>query len=169
MSEPASVDPATDGLAGRPPSASAVEMMELVLPNDANLLGNCLGGRVMYLIDIAAGMAATRHCRRTVVTASMDSLDFHRPIRVGDAIILQARVNYAARTSMEVEVQVFSENLRTGKRENTCTSYLTFVALDESGRPAPVPPVVPETEDDRERYRAAEIRRRERLQRIGRA
>ncbi len=154
--------------AGKSPEASAAEMMELVLPNDANLLGNCLGGRVMYLIDIAGFLAASRHCGRTVVTASMDSLDFREPIRVGEAVVVQARVNYAGRTSVEVEVRVLAENLAAGRRRPTCTAYVTYVALDGEGRPAPVPPVIPSTDADRERYRAAGERRRERLRRLGR-
>ncbi len=153
----------------RRPSESEVEMVELVLPNDANLMGHCLGGRVMYLIDIAGGLAASRHCRGPVVTASMDSLDFHRPIRVGEAIILRARVNHAGRTSMEVEVRVFSENLRSGERHQTSTAYLTFVAVDADGRPVPVPPLDLRTDEERERFSQAEARRRERLRRLGRA
>lgn len=155
-------------LSGKPPRESRVEMVDLVLPNHANLLGNIVGGRVMYLIDIAGGLAASRHCRRVVVTASMDSLDFLRPIKVGDAIILHAWVNYTARTSMEVEVRVYAENLMTGRREHTSTALLTFVALDDKGRPTEVPPLLPETEEEWERYRAGEARRQERLKRIGR-
>lgn len=146
-----------------------VEVTHLVLPNDANRMGNCLGGRVMYWIDLAAALAASRHCRRNVVTASIDSLDFHRPIRVGDAVHLRARVTFAGRTSMEVEVEVFSEDLHTGLRQRTSTAYLTFVAVDAEGRPVPVPPVVPVTDEERERYRQGQARRRERLRRLGRA
>lgn len=153
---------------GRPPAGSEVEMVELVLPNDANPLGNCLGGRVMYLIDIAGGLAAARHCRQPVVTASMDHLDFLAPVKVGDALILRARVNYAAHTSMEVEVQVFAENLCNGEQRHTSTAYLTFVALGGDGRPAAVPPVAPASEEDRRRFREAEVRRGERLRRLGR-
>lgn len=143
-------------------------MMELVLPNDANPLGNALGGRVLYLIDIAGGLAASRFCHRPVVTASIDSVDFLRPIKVGDAVILRARVNYAARTSMEVEVRVFAEDLLSGERRQTSTAYLTFVALDDAGSPTPVPAVVPETEEERARLGEAMLRRRERLRRTGR-
>lgn len=143
-------------------------MMELMLPNDANPLGNVLGGRVMYLIDIAGSLAASRFCHRPVVTASMDSVDFLRPVRVGDAIILKARVNYAARTSMEVEVQVFAEDLLSGRRRHTSTAFLTFVALDGAGCPTPVPAVAPETEEDSRRLEEAMMRRRERLRRMGR-
>ncbi len=153
---------------GKPPRESRVEMVDLVLPNHANLLGNIVGGRVMYLIDIAGGLAASRHCRNVVVTASMDSLDFQRPIRVGDAIILQARLNYAARTSMEVEVNVYAENLKTGERQRTSTALLTYVALDDNCKPTSVPPLLPETEEEWERYRAGEARRKERLARLGR-
>lgn len=153
---------------GVTPTASEVEMVELVLPNDANLQGNCLGGRVMYLIDIAGGLSASRHCRRPVVTASMDHLDFMAPVKVGDALILRARVNYADRTSMEVEVQVYAENLCSGEHRHTSTAYLTFVAVNEDGRPTPVPPVAPATAEDWQRFRAAETRRQERLRRLGR-
>lgn len=148
---------------GRPPGASCMEMTELVLPNDANLLGNCLGGRVMYLIDIAAGICAHRHSRTPVVTASMDSLDFHRPIRVGEAIILKARVNYTARTSMEVEVQVSAEDLLSGERRQTSTAFLTFVSVDLAGRPVPVTPLTPETDEERRRFEEAARRRETRL------
>ncbi len=138
-------------------------MVQLVLPNDANPLGNILGGTVMHLMDMAAAIAAHRHCRRPVVTASMDRVDFLHPIRVGQLIILQASVNHAASTSMEVGVKVHSEDLNTGDRLHTASAYATFVALGPSGRPAQVPPLALETEEDRRRFAEAEARRSERL------
>lgn len=153
-------------LAPKPVRESYVEMTELVLPNDANALGTVQGGKVMHLIDICGAVAAARHCRRVVVTASVDALDFKHPIFVGQAMLLRGWVNYAARTSMEVQVEVFSEDLRTGERRHTSTALLTFVALDDQRRPTPVPPVLPETEEEWRRYREAEARRAERLRRI---
>lgn len=140
-------------------SATLVEMMEIVLPNDANTLGNILGGKVMHLIDIACAIAAHRHCRRPVVTASMDYLDFRHPIKVGELIIVKASVNRVFRTSMECGAKVFSENLNTGERKHTSTAYLTFVALDENKRPIEVDQIIPETEDEQRRWEAAEVRR----------
>src|SRR5271163_1410713 len=117
---------------GRPVSASRTEMSEFALPQDANLLGNVLGGRVMHLVDMAGAAAALRHSRTAVVTASVDHLDFRNPIHVGELIILKASVNRVFQSSMEVGVKVFSENLLTGERKHTTSAYLTFVALDES-------------------------------------
>lgn len=149
----------------KPVSRSVVEMTELVLPNDANQLGNILGGRVMHLIDICGAMAAARHARRVCVTASVDSLSFEYPIRVGQAVNLKAWVNYTARTSLEVQVEVYAEDLLTGQRHHTSTALLTFVAVDDHGRPTPVPPVLPETAEEKRRYAEAEKRRAERLAR----
>lgn len=144
-------------------------MIELVLPNDANPLGTILGGKVMHLMDIAAALAASRHARRVCVTASVDSIDFLRPIKVGQAILLEAQVTDAARTSMEVMVRVYSEDLPTGERRHTATAFFTFVALDDQGRPTPVPAVIAETETERQLQAEARERRRARLARIGRA
>ncbi len=152
-----------NSLPGRPISASRTEMIEMVLPQDANLLGNILGGRVMHLIDIAGAIAAGRHCRRQVVTASVDHLDFHNPIRLGELIVLEAQVNRAFHTSVEVGVEVFSENYNKGERKHTTTAFLTFVALDESGNPCSVPPVILKTQEERRRYRGAGERRKARL------
>jgi acyl-CoA hydrolase len=138
-------------------------MIEIVLPQDANLLGNILGGRVMHLIDIAGAIAAHRHCHRQVVTASVDHLDFLNPIRVGELIVLEAQVNRAFRTSIEVGVEVYSENYSKGDRKHTTTAFLTFVAIDESGNPRPVPPVILKTAEERRRYREALERRKTRL------
>src|ERR1700690_2605059 len=129
-------------LPGRPVSASRTEMIELVLPQDSNLLGNILGGPVMHMIDIAGAIAAHRHCRRQVVTASVDHLDFLNPVRVGDLMILEAQVNRAFPTSVEVGVEVFSENSVAGARKHPTTAFLKFVALDDVCKPVPVPPLI---------------------------
>src|SRR5712671_282875 len=150
-------------LAGRPVRASRTEMTELVLPQDSNLLGNILGGRVMHLIDIAGAIAAHRHCHRQVVTASVDHLDFLNPVRLGELIVLEAQVNRAFHTSVEVGVEVFSENYNKRERKHTTTAFLTFVALDESGNPSPVPSVILKTQAERRRYRDAGERRKVRL------
>ena len=148
----------------RTPSASLTEMVQFVLPNDANVLGFILGGTVMHLIDIAGAIAATRHTRSQVVTASVDDLQFLHPIRVGDMIILRAWVNAAFHTSMEVEVEVCSEGL-TGERQKTSQAFLTFVSVDKDGHPQPVPPLVADTDEERARAQAAHVRREERLRR----
>jgi acyl-CoA hydrolase len=152
------------GMVGKPVSASVSEIVEAVLPNDANPLGNMLGGRVMHLIDIAGALAGNRHSNSHIVTASVDYLDFRFPIRVGDWIVLKSSVNRVFRTSMEVGVKVFSENVLTGERKHTSTAYVTFVAIDQSGQPHPIPPLILETEDDRRRFHEAGERRRHRLE-----
>jgi len=139
-------------------------MVEIVLPNDANIQGNILGGKVMHLMDIAAAIAAFRHCRMPVVTASVDHLDFKHPIKVGQLILLHAQVNRAFHTSMEVGVKVMSEDPLTGERQHTSTAYFTFVAIDSEGKPVPVPPVVPETPEEQRCWREALERRKLRLQ-----
>jgi acyl-CoA hydrolase len=148
---------------GKPVSASRSEITELVLPNDANLLGNMLGGRVMHLIDIAGALAASRHANCPVVTASVDYLDFRFPIRVGEWIVLKSSINRVFHSSMEVGVKVFAENVLTGERRHTSSAFVTFVALDLNHKPHPVPPLILETDDDRRRYREAGVRRRIRL------
>jgi acyl-CoA hydrolase len=150
-------------LAGKPVSASRTEMTEVVLPQDANVFGNILGGRVMHLVDIAAAITAHRHCRSMAVTASVDHIDFRNPIRVGEVIMLKASLNRAFHTSMEIGVKVFSEDILTGERKHTTSAYVTFVALDENYRPKPVPPVLCKTPEDRRRYREALVRRKYRL------
>lgn len=150
-------------LSGRAVSESKVEMVEVVLPNDANPLGNILGGKVMHLMDIAGAVAAHRHSRSQVVTASVDRLDFLHPIRVGQIIQLRALVTRAFRTSMEVEINVFMEDDILGERRQTSSAFFTYVAVDETGRPVPVPPLVPRSAEERRRYREAQVRRRGRL------
>ena len=142
---------------------SATEMVQVVLPNDANPLGFILGGTVMHLIDIAGAIACHRHTRSLLVTAAVDGLQFLHPIKVGDLIILNARVTAAWSTSLEVEVEVFSEETLTGLRRMTSRAYLTFVAIDRDGRRLPVPGVILDTAEDRQKAAEAEVRRAERL------
>ena len=148
---------------GKPVSESRTTMTEVVLPNDANTHGNILGGKVMHLMDLAGAIAAFRHCRMPVVTVSVDSLRFLHPIKVGQLVLLEANLTRAFTTSMEVEVQVFSEDPLSGNHIKTSTAFLTFVALDKDGRPTPISPLIPETEEEKGRYRAALRRRRRRL------
>lgn len=148
---------------GKPVRLSQAEMTEVVLPNDANIVGTVLGGRVMHLVDLCGAIAASRHAGAVTVTAAIDHMDFRYPIRVGELVVLFASVNRAFRTSMEVGVKVFSESMLGGERRHTSSAYLTFVALDEHGRRLPVPPVVPETEVERRRYEEAGARRAHRL------
>jgi acyl-CoA hydrolase len=150
-------------LVGRPVTASQSEMVEAVLPNDANPLGFILGGRVLHLVDIAGAIAAHRHSNSHVVTASVDYVDFRNPVRVGELIILKSSVNRVFRTSMEVGVKVFSENFITGHRLHTSSAYLTFVAVDAQRNPQEIRPLILETEEDRRRYTQAEGRRKIRL------
>jgi len=148
---------------GRTVADSTVDMVELVLPNDANPFGNILGGRVMHLIDIAGAIAAHRHARHEVVTASVDYLDFVHPIRIGQLIRLKAFVTRVFRTSMEVEVLVFKEDYMTGELRQTSSAFVTYVALDKEGRPTPAPPLILRTAEERRRHREALARRRNRL------
>jgi acyl-CoA hydrolase len=148
---------------GKRVSASETELVEVVLPNDANVLGNVLGGRVMHLIDIAGAIAAHRHANSLVVTASVDYIDFRNPIKVGELIILKSRVNRVFRTSVEVGVDVYSENVLTGKRVHTSSAFVTFVAIDQAGHPTPIRPLILRTAAERRRFREAGFRRRIRL------
>jgi acyl-CoA hydrolase len=138
-------------------------MVQVVLPNDANPLGFILGGTVMHLIDIAGAIACHRHSRTLLVTAAVDGLQFLHSIKVGDLIILRATVTAAFRTSLEVEVEVFSEETLTGLRQLTSRAYLTFVAIDRDGNRVPVPPLLLDTEAERCKAREAEGRRAARL------
>ena len=142
---------------------SATEMVQVVLPNDANPLGFILGGTVMHLIDIAGAIACHRHTRSLLVTAAVDGLQFIHPIKVGDLIILKARVTAVWSTSLEVEVEVFSEETLTGLRKMTSRAFLTFVATDRDGRRLPIPGLILETPEDRQRAAEADVRRAERL------
>jgi len=144
---------------------SQVEMTQLVLPNDTNQLDNLLGGRLMEWMDIAAAVSAQRHSNRICVTAAVDNLVFHQPIRLGEVVTLRASVNRAFGSSMEVGVQVVSENQLTGERKTANTAYLTFVAVDEHNAPMNVPTIIPQSADEKRRYREALARRTLRLKR----
>jgi acyl-CoA hydrolase len=154
-----------DNLAPRPVRDSQSEMAEIVLPNDANPLAALLGGRLMHWIDLAGAMAAHRHSRNYVVTASVDHIDFLVPVRVGDLVILKSSVNRVFQTSMEVGVKVFVEDYIADTAKHVASAHLTFVAVDGAGRRLKVAPVIPETEEQRRRYddagRRREIRRAE--------
>jgi acyl-CoA hydrolase len=156
-------------LEARTASASRVEMTQIVMPLHTNGAGGIMfGGVVMQWIDVCAGVAAMRHAGGQVVTASIDRLDFLHPIRLGDVVILQAQVNYAAKTSMEVGCRVETEDPRTRQRRYTTKGYLTFVAVDPAGRPVLVPPVLATTPEEERRYEDAAARRAERLHAAGR-
>ena len=146
------------------PRESLVEMTELVLPNDTNLLGNLLGGRLMHLVDVAGAIAAQRHSNRIVVTAAIDSVEFKHPVKQGQIITLKGRVTWVGRTSMEVLVEVFSEDFLTGKQKFTNKAYLTFVAVDSASKPVEVCGLLLETEEEKKEYEAAAKRRCERLE-----
>jgi acyl-CoA hydrolase len=143
--------------------SSQVEMTEMVLPNDTNRLGNLLGGRLMQWIDIAAAIAAWRHANKICVTASVDELNFLHPIKEGEVVILRASINRAFKTSVEVGVRVGKENPSTGEKKHTNTAYLTFVALDDDGKPVAVPAVRPSSPQEKRRFRDAARRRTLRL------
>jgi acyl-CoA hydrolase len=147
----------------RPVSESVSEYSEVALPNDANPLGNLLGGRVMHLVDLAGSLAAIRHARVPVVTASVDYMTFLHPVHIGELLILRSQVNRVFRTSMEVGVKVWVENLRTGERRHTSSAYLTFVALGPAGERMPVCQAIPETEEEKRRFEEAGARREWRL------
>jgi acyl-CoA hydrolase len=157
--------PENPKLEPRPVRESQSEMTEIVLPNDANPLGSLLGGRLMHWIDLAGAMAAHRHARNYVVTASMDHVDFLTPVQVGDLVILQSSVNRAFKSSMEVGVKVLVENYIRGARSRVASALLTFVAVDRDGHHLSVPPVIPETEDEKRRYEEAGRRRELRTKR----
>ena len=151
------------------PAESATEMVQVVLPNDANPLGFILGGTVMHLIDIAGAIASHRHTRSLVVTAAVDDLQFLHPIKVGDLIILKSRVTCTFTTSLEVQVDVYSEETLTGKRRLTSRAFLTFVAISQDGGRVPVPPLLIETDEERRVHENAHARRAERLRKKARA
>jgi acyl-CoA hydrolase len=140
------------------------ETSELMMPQHANNLGNVFGGVVLSMMDKCAAIAAFRHCRSNVVTASIDRVDFREPIHLGDLVVMKASVNFVGRSSMEVGVRVEAEELLTGRRRHTNSCYLTFVAVDANGRPIEVPSLVPETPDEKRRYAAAQDRRQRRLE-----
>jgi acyl-CoA hydrolase len=149
---------------GRTVTESASEISELALLNDANPLGYLIGGRVMHLVDIAGAIAASRHARAPVVTASVDHMNFLHPIQIGELVIVRSSVNRAWNTSMEVGVKVIVENLMTGEQRHTTSAYLTFVAVDGQGGKLSVAPILPETEEEKRRYEQAGNRRQYRLE-----
>jgi acyl-CoA hydrolase len=169
MMPPSDEPPANLPTVGRYVRESASELSEMALPIYANPLGNLLGGRVMHLVDIAAALAAMRHSRMTVVTASVDSMTFLYPVHIGQQVILKASVNRVFHTSMEVGVKVLVENLRTGEVRHTSSAYLTFVAIDDDGNRIAAPQVIPESADELRRWRKAEERRKYRLELKARA
>ncbi len=144
-------------------SASEIIMTELVLPNDTNLFGNLMGGRLMYWMDIAAALAASKHCSAPVVTASVDNISFESPIKLGNVVHISAKVSRAFTTSMEVHMNVWGEDLRQQSRYKSNVAYYTFVALDEAGKPSKVPQVIPETDDEIAIFDGALRRRQLRL------
>jgi acyl-CoA hydrolase len=153
------MDFAAHSLPVRSSAESQSEMTELILPNDTNTLGNLLGGRLMHFIDLVGAMAAYRHARTHVVTASMEHIDFIAPVHVGDLLILKSSVNRAFNTSMEVGVKVWVENTIAGTHRHVGSAYLTFVAVDSQGRRVPVPQLKPETEEEKRHYEDAGRRR----------
>ena len=144
-------------------SDSQITMTELVLPNHTNQLGNLLGGQLMHWIDICAALSAAKHNQRVCVTASVDRIDFHHPIRLGDAVTLTSTINRVFKTSMEVGVKVYAQNFRKGTKIHTNTAYLTFVSVDNDGKPIEGIEGIPETKDEKRRYDEALQRRENRL------
>lgn len=154
---------------GKPVRDSVSEYSALTQPNDANSLGTLFGGKLMQYVDLAGGLAASRHARCSVVTASVDQLSFLRPVKIGQLVVLKSAVNRVFRTSMEVGVKVFVEDLRSGDVKHVSSAYLTFVALDRDGRRVLLPQAVPESADEKRRYDEAGRRREYRLQEKKRA
>jgi acyl-CoA hydrolase len=152
-------------LTPKPTSASQISLVRMMELTDANLLGNVHGGEIMKMVDTAGGLAASKHCRGPVVTVAMDEMSFMEPVYVGDVVTVKAMVNDTGNTSLEVGVRVESENVRTGRYVHTSSAYLVYVALDDEGKPRPVPPVIAETEEERQRQREAKLRREARLAR----
>ncbi|MBF0330123.1 MAG: acyl-CoA thioesterase [Nitrospirae bacterium] len=148
---------------GRKVSETSITMAQVMLPQDANPAGNIHGGVIMKLIDTAAAVVASRHSRANTVTASIDRLDFHNPVFIGDLLFLKAGINMVGRSSMEVGVRVEAENYITGHVRHTASAYLTFVALDEGGKPKSVAPLICETDDEQRRNREASLRKDSRL------
>jgi uncharacterized protein (TIGR00369 family) len=144
-------------------SASRINIAQLMQPEHANNLGNVHGGWIMKLVDEAGALACMRHAQRRVVTVAIDSMVFRQPIKIGDLVLLRAELTNVGRTSMEVEVHVEAENPISGLRTDTNTAYLVYVALDDDGRPVQVPPLIPESEDEKRRQAEARQRQARRL------
>lgn len=155
----------SDDIAAKRVKDSQTTLTVLTLPSDANSLGNVHGGIIMKHVDEAGGLAAMRHARKRCVTAHIDSMSFLRPVYVGDFVTFKASVNDVGRTSLEVGVRVDAENLETGEIRHISTAYIVYVALDAEGRPTPVPPIIPETEREKQQQAAAKLRREYRLRR----
>lgn len=148
---------------GKRVKESSILLAQVMNPQDANPAGNVHGGVIMKLIDTAAGAAAVKHSRSNCVTASIDRLDFHHPVFIGDLVTLRSGLNYTGKSSMEVGVRVESQNLLTGEVRHTVSAYMTFVALDKNGRPIAIPPLILETPEEQRRNREAQARREARL------
>lgn len=144
-------------------SDSQIIMTELVLPNHTNQLGNLLGGQLMHWIDICAALSAAKHNNRICVTASVDKVDFHHPIKLGDAVNLVATINRVFNTSMEVGVKVYAQNFREGTKIHSNSAYLTFVSVDNEGKPVKATNAIPESDEEKRRYEEALTRRDNRL------
>ena len=153
----------SDALTPKPMRASRITISQLMHLEHANLLGNVHGGWIMKLVDEAGALACMRHAQKKVVTVAIDSMTFREPIRIGDLVILNAEVAYTGRTSMEAEVQVIAENPINGKQTHTNTAYIVYVALDDEGKPAPVPPLMAETADEERKISEALERQERRL------
>ena len=149
---------------GKPISQSRVTLTQLMGPGDANTMGNVHGGHIMKVCDEAGGMAAIRHARRPVVTVTVDSMAFHSPVHIGNLLTVTAEVTWVGRTSMETRVVVTAENVLSGEVTHTNTAYFVYVALGDNGRPAPVPPLICETDEDKARFERAAARQAYRLQ-----
>jgi acyl-CoA hydrolase len=151
-------------LKGKPVNVSASEMAEVVLPAQTNALGKLLGGHVMHLVDIVGAMAASRHANSYMVTASVDYIDFRNPVSLGEIVLLKSHVNRVFHTSLEVGVEVYSEDILTGERKHTTSAFVTFVAIDEhTGKPKLVPPLIVKTAEEKRRWKDAAKRREIRL------
>jgi acyl-CoA hydrolase len=148
---------------GRHPGESEAVMSELMMPQHANIMGNVFGGVILALVDRVAAVSAMRHARRQCVTVSVDKVDFREPIHVGELITAYARVNFAGHTSMEVGVKIEAENVLSGEKRHTNSCYITYVALDDNGQPAEVPPILPQTDEEKARYDRASKRRANRV------
>ena len=155
----------TNRLTPKPISASRITLAQLMHPEHANVLGNVHGGWVMKLVDEAGALACMRHAQRKVVTVAIDSMTFREPIRIGDLVTLKAEVSYTGRTSLEAAVEVIAENPVTGEQTHTNTAYLVYVALDDEGRPTSVPPLLAETEEEKQKLERGQERQAQRLRR----
>ena len=153
----------TQALEAKPVRDSRVAMTEIVLPGHTNALGTIFGGQLMAWIDIAGSIASARHARGVCVTASIDALHFVAPVKLGQHVCIRASINYTGRTSMEIGARLESEDPRSGVILHVATAYMTFVAIDEQGRPRPIPAIIPETAEEKRRYQDAELRRAARL------